>query len=167
MNLFHEDLAIPAKNAAPINEGLEHAPLHGPAVERRVLGFGTKAVDFNTAGSVEVEQHQVGWDSLGEPTGGEPEDFCRALTQRTQSLEQRQMAVVHELEREWQQSLQADDAGLGGGEGQALRILRMRRVIAGDGIDGAVLEARHHCAPVALAPEWRRELGGSAVLADR
>src|SRR5262249_57266327 len=59
MNVFHECLLNPTEDEAPFDHGLENLPLHRPTIERRVLGFGTEAVDFNTARPVEIEQHEV------------------------------------------------------------------------------------------------------------
>src|SRR3546814_1095619 len=74
---------------------------------------------------------------------------------------------VDDLQRQRQQGLQADDARLGDGEGQALRLDVVRAVIAGDGVDGAVGDARQDGLAVVLAAQRRRDLGEGAVVADR
>src|SRR5204863_5285641 len=87
MSLLHESLIIPTEHDAPLDHGLEHAALHRSAVERRVLRFGAEAVDFNTSGSIEIEQHEIRRSSLREPSGGQAENFRRTLTQSAERLQ--------------------------------------------------------------------------------
>src|SRR5262249_24109959 len=76
---FVSDLAIRAVDKAPLHHGLEHAPLHRAAVERRILGFRAKAADVDATGPIEIEQHEVRRGSRGEAASREPEDFRRAV----------------------------------------------------------------------------------------
>ena len=51
------------------------------------------------------------------------------------------MPAVYQLERQWQQRLQSGDARLGGGEGEALALLILRRMVGDDDVDGAVRQS--------------------------
>src|SRR5215471_18225125 len=77
------------------------------------------------------------------------------------------MAVMVELERQWEQGLQPDNTVGGRTERQTFRILVPGRVIAGDRVDRAVPQAFDHRLPVPLAAQRRRELGECPVIADR
>ena len=66
------------------------------------------------------------------------------------------MAVVMEFEDQRQQCLDPDDAGRRLGEGQALAFLILRRVVGGDGVDGAVLEPLDDGLAVHLGAQRRR-----------
>ena len=76
------------------------------------------------------------------------------------------MPAVIELERERQHRLQADNAVRRALHRHTLALLIVGRVVAGDCVDRAVLQPFDHRLAVGLAPERRRHLGESAVVAD-
>src|ERR1700749_4947422 len=71
-----------------------------------------------------------------------------------------------EFERERQQRLQPDDAAGCGGEGQALRLLILRRVVADDRVDRAVAQTGDDGAAFVFRAQRRRDFREGAVVAD-
>src|SRR5262249_30228640 len=113
MNVFHECLLNPTEDEAPFDHGLENLPLHRPTIERGVLALEREALDSNAPGPVEIEQHEARRSSLGEPARGQTEDLRWTRARGAHRLQECQMAIVYEFQRERQKSLEADDAGLG------------------------------------------------------
>ncbi len=69
------------------------------------------------------------------------------------SVEQPEMPVVDQLQRQRQQRFQPDDAVARRRERQPLRILVPRRMVAGDDVDRAVRETGDDRPPVGLAAQ--------------
>ena len=113
-----------------------------------------------------VEDHQVAGQA-GRQVGPPLQDSGRPVGQAPQQVEQGHAAPVHQGQGQRQQALQPDDAGLGHVEGQALGVLVVRAVVAGDGVDGAVGHRGRQGLAVPLAAQGRGHLGEGAVVADR
>src|SRR6266542_4686766 len=146
-------LSLPGEDGAAVDDGLLSAALHRAAVERRVLRFRAEPVGIDAPQQVRIEHYQIGGRARGQPADLEPENARRVDGQPAQHLDQLEMTVVVELERQRQQGFQPDDAVGGRAERQPLRILVPRRVIAGDRIDRAVAQSGDDGAPVGLAAE--------------
>ena len=109
--------------------------------EGRVLRAANERVRVDAPGPLEIEDHQIGRRALGQAPAFEAEDLAGCGRKPLQQVEQADASLVVEPQRKRQQGLQAGDARFGRGKGQALRFLIMRRVVAGDGIDGAVCQS--------------------------
>ncbi len=130
--------------------------------------------DFERNSSVEmrhapvgIEQHQIGRRARFKPPDWQPQDLRRVAGQPRDHVEQAQMTVVVQFERQRQQGFEPDDAVGGRAERQPLRILVPRRMVAGDRVDRAVAQPVDDGAAVPFAAQRRRQLGESPVVADR
>src|SRR3954463_4045370 len=103
-------LPLPREDRAAVDDRLLGAALPRAAVERRVLRFRAEPVGVDAPRDVGVEQHQIGRVAGGQATDLQPENACRVDRQPAQHLDQFEMMVVKELERQWQQRLEPDDA---------------------------------------------------------
>ena len=113
-----------------------------------------------------VEQDEVGRGALGQPAGLEAEDAGGVQVIVRKQVEQVDPALVPQAPGHRQHRLHADHAGGGLRERQALAVLVLRAVVAGDDVDGAVAQALDHRAPVAFAPQRRGDLGEGPVAFD-
>src|SRR5437764_1207361 len=112
-------LPLPDEDRAAVDDRLHGVALHRAAVERRVLRFRTKALGVDPPGHVGIEQHQIGRAARHKPPDIESENARRVDRQPAQHLDEFEMAVVIQLERQGQQCLQPDDAARRRAEWQA------------------------------------------------
>src|SRR5437762_5737409 len=103
-------LPLPGEDRAAVDDRLLGAALHRAAVERRVLRFRAEPVGVDLPRDVGVEQHEIRGTAGNEPTDPQTENAGGVDRQPAQHLDQFEMMIVIELERQWQQRFKPDDA---------------------------------------------------------
>ena len=151
---------------APADDGAHGAALHPRLVERRVAAFRFQFVAVENPGHVRVDHHHVGLRAGPQRAAGQAEQFRGLGRQRFEQRHQLELAVVHQPERRRQHGLDADGAGGGLGERQALDLDVLRIVVGHHHVDQPAFERLDQRPAVVLVAQRRRHLEEGAVVAD-
>src|SRR5689334_14857883 len=96
-------LTLGLKDRAAVDDRAPHPALHRAPVERRVLRFRAKIVGADAPGVVRVEKNEIGGSTRRQPANRETEDTGWVRGQAAHQVDEAEMAIVVELERQGQQ----------------------------------------------------------------
>jgi len=148
--------------------GRQHAPFELPARERRVAALRMERLGIHRPLELGVEEHEIRLRARLHGHLRQAEHAPRRLGPQLERARQAQVAGLHQVrERERERGLEADDAERRVGERPRLLVGRVRRVVGGEAVDGAVGDRGDARRAVAFGAERRVHLGVRVVVADR
>ena len=150
----------------PADQRGDNPPGHAGLVERRVLALGLQVVAVQEPGFVKVEHDEVGGRAGLQRAAGQAEQGGRSRGEGAQERRQGNEAGMVQAQGRRQHGFDADGAGHGLGEGQALGLHVLGIVVGDHHVDQAVGQRVGQGQPVVLAAQRRGELAEGAVAAD-
>ena len=129
----------------------------------RIAGSGGKLCG-NRPLPVGIENGEIRWRSYFHTAGVQVIEIGRIAGHAGQHLQHCQVSRLHQMaDREGESGLQTDHAAGGLNKGLLFLVRCVRRVVGGDQVDRAVLEALDDGEPVSLGAERRVDLGQSSL----